>query len=223
VTAERARAVLHTERLLLRGWSSEDSGPFAALNADPEVMEHFPSTLGVEQSLDLIDRAQRQIEQAGYGFWAVEISASGRLAGFAGLSDVSDGGLAFAPAVEVGWRLAREFWGQGIAFEAAAASLSFGFGQLAFGEIVAYTARGNERSRALMERLGMRRDPAEDFLHPSLPAEHRLAPHVLYRLGRERWVARGRGEGREAAVPGASAHMLAACAGDTPTQPGPKN
>jgi len=150
-------------------------------------MEHFPSTHDARQSRELMERAQEQIDRQGYGFWAVEIQASGVFAGFVGISDVSDSRLSFAPAVEVGWRLAREFWGKSIAFEAAAASIGLGFERLDLGEIVAYTAAGNERSRALMERLGMRRDPAEDFLHPALAEGHRVAPHVIYRLTRADW------------------------------------
>jgi RimJ/RimL family protein N-acetyltransferase len=183
---------IRTERLLIRSWSDADAEPFAAINADPVVMEHFPSTHAVEQSGELMERAQRQIDREGYGFWAVEIARSGCFAGFVGISDVTDEQLAFAPAVEVGWRLAREFWGQSIAHEAAVASLGFGFDRLELGEVVAYTARGNERSRALMERLGMSRDPAGDFMHPALPPGHRVAPHVLYRIERATWRAGAR-------------------------------
>jgi len=158
-------------------------------------MEYFPGTHGPEASRELMDRAQHQIDRAGYGFWAVEVAQSGRLAGFVRISDVTDTELAFAPAVEVGWRLAREFWGQGIAFEAATASLSYGFDEVGLGEIVAYAVSANERSRAVMERLGMRWDRAADFMHPSLPERHRLAPHVLYGIDRVTWEKRGRAGG----------------------------
>ena len=188
---ERQPVILRTERLVLRGWKDSDAEPFAALNADPEVMEHFPSTHGPGRSSELMDGAQRQIDRAGYGFWAVEITASGRFAGFVGISDVTDAALPFAPAVEIGWRLAREFWGQSIAFEAAQACLDFAFDRLGLEQVVAYTTRENVRSRALMKRLGMRRDPAEDFIHPLLAPGHRQGLHVLYRIEGSEWHERG--------------------------------
>jgi RimJ/RimL family protein N-acetyltransferase len=166
---------------VLRRWRTEDLDAFAAINADPAVMEHFPGTLTREQTGEMIDRLEAGFEHDGYGFWAVEISATGSLAGFVGLSPVS-GEMQFGPAVEVGWRLGRERWGQGIAREAAEAVLSHGFGPLGLGEIVAYTTVGNLRSRRLMERLGMRHDESADFDHPSFATGHPLRPHVLYRL-----------------------------------------
>jgi RimJ/RimL family protein N-acetyltransferase len=172
---------LGTARLLLRRWRGEDLDAFAAINDDPAVMEYFPETLTREQTAEMIERMEAGFERDGYGFWAVEISASGSLAGFVGLSPVSDE-MPFGPTVEVGWRLGQEHWGQGIAREAAEAALSHGFGPLGLGEIVAYTTVGNLRSRRLMERLGMRRDERDDFDHPSLAAGHPLRPHVLYRL-----------------------------------------
>jgi ribosomal-protein-alanine N-acetyltransferase len=173
---------LRTERLLLRRWREQDLEPFAALNGDPQVMEHFPAMLSRAQSDELVARIERSFEVDGYGVWAVEVPGSLPFAGFVGLIAQRDPTYPFAPAVEVGWRLAREAWGRGIATEAARASLEFGFGQLGLREIVSFTTAGNERSRAVMERLGMVRDPAEDFLHPALEPGHPLAPHVLYRL-----------------------------------------
>jgi RimJ/RimL family protein N-acetyltransferase len=167
--------------LLLRRWRGEDLDAFAAINADPVVMEHFPGTLTRERTAEMIERLESGFERDGYGFWAVEISATGALAGFVGLSPVSEE-MPFGPAVEVGWRLGQEHWGQGIAREAAEAALSHGFGSLGLGEIVAYTAVGNLRSRRLMERLGMHHDGSADFDHPGLAAGHPLRPHVLYRL-----------------------------------------
>jgi ribosomal-protein-alanine N-acetyltransferase len=179
---------LRTERLLLRRWRATDLEPFAAMNADAAVMEHFPAPLASERSAALVARIERCFEERGYGLWAVEVraehaeDAEGRLAGFVGLEPVVDERLAFAPAVELGWRLAQPFWGAGIATEAASAAMAFAFGELALAELVSYTAVCNARSQRVMRRLGMRRDPAGDFLHPGIPAGHRLAPHVLYRI-----------------------------------------
>jgi ribosomal-protein-alanine N-acetyltransferase len=144
-------------------------------------MEHFPATYSRAESALAVARLEAGFERDGYGFWAVELRATGKLAGFVGLSPVPED-LPFAPGVEAGWRLAREHWGQGIAREAAAATLEFGFETLGLHEIVAYTAPGNTRSRRLMERLGMRHDTGADFEHPRLPAGHPLERHVLYRL-----------------------------------------
>jgi RimJ/RimL family protein N-acetyltransferase len=168
---------------LLRRWREEDLGEFAAINADQAVMEHFPETLTREQTAAMIDRLEAGFERDGYGFWAVEVSATGSLAGFVGLSGVGEE-MPFAPAVEAGWRLGREHWGQGIAREAAEAVLAHGFGLLGLEEIVAYTTVGNLPSRRLMERLGMRHDESADFDHPGLATGHRLMPHVVYRLRR---------------------------------------
>jgi len=174
---------LKTERLLLRRWRAVDSAPFAALNADPEVMEHFPAPLDRAASDALIDAVEVGFERHGFGLWALEVRESGELAGFTGLA-VPAFEAPFTPAVEVGWRLARRAWGQGYATEAGLAALAFGFEEIGLEEVVSFTAVGNMRSRAVMERLGMRRDPAEDFDHPSLPAGHPLERHVLYRISR---------------------------------------
>ncbi len=175
---------LETERLLLRRWRAADLDPLAEMNADPEVMEHFPATLSRAEAALLLARLEAGFERDGYGFWAVELREDGALAGFVGLSPVPDD-IALAPAVEVGWRLGRDFWGRGIAREAAAAALAFAFGTLELGEVVAYTAAGNDRSRRLMERLGMRHDATADFDHPRLAAGDELSRHVVYRVGRE--------------------------------------
>jgi len=172
---------LRTERLLLRRWRATDLEPFAAINADPVVMEHFPAPLSRADSAALIERIERCFEDRGYGLWAVELPASATFAGFVGLAPV-DIEVAFAPAVEVGWRLARTFWGRGIATEGAAAAIAFGLDELGLPGLVAYTAEGNLRSRRVMERLGMRRDPTEDFAHPKLAVGDPLAAHVLYRI-----------------------------------------
>ncbi len=179
---------LRTERLVLRRWRPQDRALLAAINADAEVMQHFPSTLSRAQSAAMIERIEACFEHHGYGLWALELPGQARLIGFTGLSPV-DIPVAFAPAVEVGWRLARRFWGHGFATEAAAEAIAFGFTQRNLREIVSFTAARNERSRKVMERLGMRRDPNEDFDHPLLADDARLCRHVLYRLRRSDWAS----------------------------------
>jgi RimJ/RimL family protein N-acetyltransferase len=173
---------LFTQRALLRRWQAGDLEPCAAMNADPLVMEHFPALLSRRDSAAFIARMERSFEDCGYGLWAVELPGEAPFVGCVGLLPVGED-LPFAPAVEVGWRLARSHWGRGLAAEAASAAIAFAFDRLRLRELVAYTAERNERSRRLMQRLGMRRDPAADFAHPELPVGHPLAPHVLYRLG----------------------------------------
>jgi len=172
--------VIRTWRLLLRRWRESDREPFAVLNGDPEVMEHFPATLSREQSDELIGRIEREFDRRGFGLWALETLEAGELIGFAGLATPSFEAH-FTPAVEVGWRLARPAWGHGYATEAAEAAIEVGFGQAGLAEVVSFTAARNRRSRAVMERLGMVRDPAEDFDHPDLAVGDPLRRHVLYR------------------------------------------
>ena len=144
-------------------------------------MEHFPATLSRGETEALIERAEACFEERGYGLWAVEVRAGSELAGFVGLAPV-DAAMPFAPAVEIGWRLGRAFWARGIAAEAARAAIDFAFGPLGLSSLVSFTAERNVRSRLLMDRLGMSRDPTEDFLHPALASGDTLAPHVVYRL-----------------------------------------
>lgn len=161
-------------------WQESDREPFAAMNADPEVMEHFPELLTRRQSDELVERIEAGFAEGGFFLWAVEVRASGEFVGFTGLA--APGFEAhFTPAVEIGWRLARSAWGNGYATEAARRALEFGF-EDGLDEIVSFTTPANRRSRAVMERLGMSHDPADDFDHPSLPPGHPLRPHVLYRL-----------------------------------------
>lgn len=177
---------LRTERLLLRRWRDDDLAALAAINADPRVMEHFPATLSVAETQAFLARVEQGFAQHGYGLWALEVTQTETLIGFTGLAPV-ELDVAFVHAVEVGWRLAHDSWGSGYATEAATAAIDFGFDELGLAEIVSFTAVGNVRSRRLMERLGMRREPAEDFDHPKLPVGHDLRAHVLYRLDRRRW------------------------------------
>jgi RimJ/RimL family protein N-acetyltransferase len=184
--------MLQTERLLLRPWRKSDLAPFAALNADSQVAATLGSVLTAEASDELAQRLQAAIERNGWGYWALEFRSSGEFAGFTGLAEFlsadEEGVMASAePRVEIGWRLARHFWGQGLVTEAARAALQFGFETLALPEIIAITAAINHRSMAVMTRLGMQRDHRADFLHRRLPAGDPLRPHVYYRLGVARW------------------------------------
>ncbi|MEY4547251.1 MAG: hypothetical protein RL685_3446 [Pseudomonadota bacterium] len=178
-----ARPELRTPRLLLRQWLPSDLEPFARLNADPRVMEYFPSTLPRERSDALAARIEAHFVEHHFGLWAVQVLGGAPFVGFVGLS-VPGFEAAFMPCVEVGWRLAAEHWGQGYATEAAHAALAFGFDQLGLDEIVSFAVPSNQRSRAVMHRIGMTRDPAEDFDHPRLPPGHLLRRHVLYRARR---------------------------------------
>jgi len=168
---------IRTARLLLRRWAPEDREPFAAINADPRVSEFLPTPLSREQSDAFIDRIEVHFDQRGYGLWAVEIPGVTTLAGFIGLST-----LPFLPAPEVGWRLGPAYWGGGYATEGARATLAFGFETVGLDEIVSVTALDNIRSRRVMEKLGMSRDPSDDFDHPLLPEGHPLRNHVMYRI-----------------------------------------
>ncbi|SEG82924.1 ribosomal-protein-alanine N-acetyltransferase [Thermomonospora echinospora] len=175
--------VLRTERLIMRRWRDADREPFAALNADPQVMEHFPAPLSRAESDALVDRIEAVLDAHGYGFWALEIAATGEFIGMTGLAPVLFD-APFTPAVEMAWRLAPAAWGHGYATEAARRALTFGFAELGLQEIVAITATTNLRSQAVMRRLGMTYDPADDFDHPHLAPGHRLQRHVLYRRQR---------------------------------------
>ena len=174
---------LKTDRLLLRRWQPADRAPFAALNADPRVMEHLSAPLSRQASDALGERIEAHWGEQGFGLWAVEVPGVAPFVGFTGLS-IPGFQAHFTPCVEIGWRLAAHFWGRGYAGEAARAALSFGFERLRLGEIVSFTADGNLRSRRVMERIGMLRDPADDFEHPALPEGHPLRRHVLYRIAR---------------------------------------
>ncbi len=175
---------LRTDRLVLRRWQPADRAPFAALNADTAVMEHFPAAMTREESDAFVDRIEAAFDRDGFGLWAVE--AAGVFIGFTGLGRPSFDAH-FTPAVEVGWRLARHSWGRGYATEAARAALRHGFGRAGLAEIVSFTAVPNVRSAAVMRRLGMTHDPADDFDHPGIAVGHPLRRHVLYRITAARW------------------------------------
>jgi RimJ/RimL family protein N-acetyltransferase len=178
---------IRTQRLVLRRWRDSDLEPFARLNADPEVMEFCPAPLDRAASDAFVERIEQGFEENGFGLWAAQ-APDGALIGFVGLARPRFE-APFLPAVEVGWRLARSAWGRGLASEGARAVVADGFERVGLEEIVSFTAEVNERSAAVMRRIGMTRDPAEDFDHPALPEGHWLRRHVLYRLGRDTWRA----------------------------------
>jgi RimJ/RimL family protein N-acetyltransferase len=170
---------LTTDRLVLRRWRADDRAPFAALNADPVVMEHLLNPLTRDESDAFVDRIEAEFDECGFGLWAVEVPDSARFIGFVGLHRVPFD-APFTPAVEVGWRLARDHWGQGFATEAAREAVRFGFDAAGLENIVSFTTLANARSWQVMERLGMVR--GADFEHPNVPVGHRLRPHILYRF-----------------------------------------
>ena len=180
---------LETDRLILRPWRTCDREPFAAMSFDPEVMAYLLPFASPEAVDSWIARQQAHLATHSFCLWAVESRETGEFMGAAGLLRIGYEAH-FAPAVEVGWRLARQFWGKGYAPEAASAAINFGFDRLGLSEIVANTVPHNSKSRRVMEKLGMAYDPADDFDHPLVPADSPLRRQVLYRLPRERWTSR---------------------------------
>ncbi|WP_028449573.1 GNAT family N-acetyltransferase [Chitinibacter tainanensis] len=178
---------LTTERLILRDWRASDLPAFAAMSADPDVMRYFPAVLSPSESEAYISLFRDRLHEHGWGFWALELRDSGEFIGMAGLN-IPRVALPFMPCVEIGWRLAKPYWRQGLALEAASAALEFGFTQLNLDEIVSFTALSNLRSQALMLRLGMQLDAAGEFDHPVLAVDHPLRRHCLYRLQKEQFT-----------------------------------
>ncbi len=175
--------IVETERLILRRWTASDEEPFAAINADPRVMEHFPALLTRVESDALMKRAEEHFERQGFGPCAAELREDRSLIGFIGL--MTPGFEApFTPCVEIGWRLSADHWGRGLATEGASAMVQYAFTVLDLASLVSFTVPANRRSRRVMQRLGMTHDPADDFDHPCLPEGHPLRRHVLYRLSR---------------------------------------
>lgn len=176
--------IIQTKRLVLRPWKESDLEPLAQLNSDPRVMEYFFSVLNKEESDQRARRMRAKIEERGWGLWAVSAPGIADFIGFIGLDSLEKSNFPapFVPAVEIGWRLAFDHWGKGYATEGAIACLNYAFETLGLHEIVSFTAVQNTRSRAVMERIGMIRDPKDDFDHPKVPEGHPLRPHVLYRL-----------------------------------------
>lgn len=181
--------VIETERLYLRQWQASDFAVFAKINADPEVMKYFPKLLTPKVSDIIASKCQQLIANQGWGLWAVCLKNSTKIyddfIGFVGLND-THADMSFAPAVEIAWRLHKDYWGQGYATEAARAALNFAFTELSLDEVVSFTALINERSQLIMERIGMM-DTRANFYHPALDPNHRLAEHVLYNMTRQQW------------------------------------
>ena len=176
---------IETERLYLRQWQASDFAPFAEMNANPKVMAYFPKLLTTSMSNTIAKKCQSLIDDNGWGFWAVSLKETDAFIGMVGLNN-ANADMPFSPAVEIAWRLHNDYWGQGYATEAARASLDFAFVELETEEVVAFTAVINKRSQLVMERLGMT-NTQEDFFHPMLESNHRLAKHVLYKMTRQQW------------------------------------
>lgn len=183
----RKAVEFETPRLRLRQWRASDREPFAALNADPVVMEFFPACLGREASDAGIDAWRSQFAERGWSNWAAEVRETNEFIGFVGLT-FPRRTLPCSPCVEIGWRLARAHWGKGYATEAARGTLRIGFERLGLAEIVSFTTVHNRKSRAVMERIGMH-NAHQDFEHPGVPEGHPLRLHCLYRLSKEQWQA----------------------------------
>lgn len=175
-----------TKRLMLRPWQESDLEPFVAINADPRAMEYFPGVRGREETASEYHRIIKHFAKYGWGLWAVTLIDNPTFMGFIGLNQI-DSVFPFAPAVEIGWRLAPDYWGKGYATEGAMAVLKYGFATVKLSEIVAFTTEHNMRSRNVMEKIGMHHNPKDDFDHPKLPEGHPLRRHVLYRLGVNEW------------------------------------
>lgn len=182
--------MISTDRLILRRWREDDLAPFAAMNADPATMRFMPGVMSVDETQAQMARFEEHHRLHGFGVWALEAPGVAPLIGYVGLQRVPFEAH-FTPAVEVGWRLAPAHWGKGYATEAARAVLRTGFEDLNLDQIVSFTVPANKASWSVMERLGMTRDPAEDFDHPRLPVGHALRRHVLYRVTRAAWRASG--------------------------------
>jgi len=175
-------AEIGTERLIMRGWRESDLAPWAAMNADPEVRRYVGPPLTFEQAAAWVLNYQDDLDRYGFGFWALQVRASAEFIGFTGLNTV-DEEMPFT-GVELGWRLARSAWGYGYATEAGQAALRYGFGTIGLPEVIAVTMARNGRSQAVMRRIGMTTDPAEDFDDPDV-GEGPLRRHVVYRKPRD--------------------------------------
>ncbi len=182
-------SAIETDRLVLRNWREEDRQAFVEMNADPKVMRFFEKTRSRAEADAMLKRFVEEIDRDGYGFWALELRNSGEVIGFTGLRDVYFD-APFTPSVEIGWRLLARHWGNGYATEAARASLAYGFEQIGLPEIVSWAVTQNWRSRRVMERIGMRREPEHDFDHPDVTPGSPLARHAFYRLTAGDWRQR---------------------------------
>lgn len=174
-----------TKRLILRQWNKSDKTDFAYMCANPEVMRYFPHTLSVDESYAMAERIISLIDENGWGLWALELKSTGEFIGFTGLHK-PQADLPFTPCVEIGWRLAHKYWGNGYAPEAASQALYFAFTQLDLAQVLSFTTVQNYRSQAVMAKIGMK-NTNHNFLHPDVPPESELQEHVLYRITQTEW------------------------------------
>lgn len=184
--------IITTERLALRQWQPSDLQPFSDMNADPAVMEYFPALYSAQQSKALVDRLTASIEASGWGFWAAELLATQEFIGFIGINQTR-ADVPCAPCVDVGWRLARPFWGRGLATEGAMASLDYAFDIVGLNEVVSMTPVSNRRSERVMQKIGMFKSD-KTFEYPDIPTDSNLSAHVLYTLSQTQWQAAKSGE-----------------------------
>ena len=182
--------ILETERLILRTWQAEDLAPMTAINQDPAVMEYFPALQSENETAQLIHRAQQHQVKYGYSLYAVQHKQTNAMIGFVGLIHRTgeDWQAPFLPATEIAWRLSSDYWNQGLATEAARAVLHYGFTQLNLSEIVSFTVTANSASRRVMEKIGLKHCPQEDFNHPKLDLSSPLCRHVLYRQRQTEYI-----------------------------------
>ncbi len=176
--------MIETRRLILRQWQKSDIEPFIQLNQDVEVMRYFPNILSSDETIALIEKIKNKFAAQGFGWWATELKENHKFIGFIGLN-IPDFEADFTPCVEIGWRLAHEYWGQGLAVEGAKKCLEIGFNEFNLNEIVSFTAKNNHPSERVMQKLSMIYDAASDFYHPKLASDHPLSLHVLYRLNKK--------------------------------------
>ncbi|GAK05838.1 acetyltransferase, GNAT family [Geomicrobium sp. JCM 19037] len=176
---------IETPRLQLREWEAGDTDPFYSINSDPKVMEHFPSTLSMEESANLQKRIIEEMSEYGYGLYAVDWKETGQFIGFIGFHHATFP-ADFTPCIEIGWRLFPNAWGRGLATEGATACLNHGFSELGFTDVYSFTACTNEPSIRVMKRLNFAFE--KTFQHPNIAASHRLSEHVLYSTNAKRWL-----------------------------------
>ena len=177
--------ILETPRLVIRNWEDRDRELLHVINSDDEVMRFFPFRRTHTESDALFELLQTMIVETGLGFYALEGKQSGRCIGFAGLAPTDLEPHFPNGTVEIGWRLARPFWGKGYVTEAGKALLGYAFDRLELPEVVSFAVFNNDRSTAVMQRIGMVRDEASDFDHPRVPDKtSHLKRHVVYRIAK---------------------------------------
>ncbi|MDX1477291.1 MAG: GNAT family N-acetyltransferase [Saprospiraceae bacterium] len=169
--------IIRTPRLGLRPWYDADRAPFARLNQDPDVMRYFPSMPADAETSAAIDRQIHHQSRHGFCFWATDLLEEERFVGFIGLCTTRFS-ASFTPAVEIGWRVAKDYWGQGLAPEGAAACLEFARERLHLTEVYSFTPLSNRPSERVMQKIGM--EHVGSFMHPLIAEGHPLQEHLLY-------------------------------------------